>query len=217
LLVPAAVPHIKAGEGRPRVVVLTVAAVLVIAGSLHALDASLDRAEQAAAEARRHIEAVAGLLLDGEPAAGSSLLDVLGDGGPLDGRLTVDGVAEMLSTGWRADEPVDPEGEDAEIDESARGILRMAVEAGAAGTPCTPVERSLTVLTADYPDGLVLRPSEPVAVRLRFTDDLGIGRRIERVDGPVLIRFPDAATGEVRVSPVGPITALEVCAPAGEG
>ncbi len=50
LLVPAAVPHIRAGEGRPRVVVLSVAAVLVIAGSFHALDASLDGAEQAAAE-----------------------------------------------------------------------------------------------------------------------------------------------------------------------
>ncbi len=40
------------GKGR-RVVVLSVAAVLVIAGSLHALDASLDAAEQTAAEARR--------------------------------------------------------------------------------------------------------------------------------------------------------------------
>ncbi len=115
LLVPAAVPHIRAGEGRPRVVVLSVAAVLVIAGSFHALDASLDGAEQAAAESRRHIEAVAELLLDGEPACGSSLLDVSGDGAT--GRLTVDGVAGMLAAGWRADEPVDAEDEDVEIDE----------------------------------------------------------------------------------------------------
>ena len=146
LLVPAAVPHIRAGQGTARVVVLSVAAVLVIAGSLHALDASLDAAEQTAAEARRHIGAVAGLvgepsrhvLLDGEPAAGTSLLDVPGDGGPLDGRLTVDGVAEMLSTGWRPDEPVDPEGEDAEIDENARGVLRMAVEPGSGGCRLCP-------------------------------------------------------------------------------
>jgi hypothetical protein len=217
LLIPAAVPHITAGEGRPRVVVLSVAAVLVIAGSFHALDASLDAAEQTTAESRRHIEAVGELLLNGEPAVGSSLLDVPGDGGPMDGRLTVDGVAGMLAAGWPADELVDGEAEDTEIDENARGTLRMAVEPGPAGAACTAVERSLAVLTADYPDGLVLHPSEPVAVRLRFTDDLGIGRRVHRVDGTVLIRYPDAANGEVRVSPVGPLTALEVCAPAGEG
>jgi hypothetical protein len=217
LLVPAAVPHITAGEGTPRVVVLSVAAVLVIAGSFHTLDASLDAAEQTTTESRRHIEAVAELLLNGEPAVGSSLLDVPGDGGPMDGRLTVDGVAGMLAAGWPADELVDGEDEDTEIDENARGTLRMAVEPGAAGAACTPMERSLTVATAEYPDGLVLRPSEPVAVRLRFTDDLGIGRRVERVAGTVLIRYPDAAPGEVRVSPVGPFTALEVCTPAGEG
>ena len=207
----------RPAKGRLRVVVLSVAAVLVIAGSFHALDASLDGAEQTAAESRRHIEAVAELLLDGEPAIGSSLLDVSGDGGALDGRLTVEEVAGMLAAGWRADELIDGDDEDAEIDENARGILRMAIEPGATGTACAPVERGLAVLTADYPDGLVLRPSEPVAVRLRYTDDLGIGRRIERVDGPVLIRFPDASTGELKVSPVGPFTALEVCAPAGEG
>ncbi len=214
LLVPAAVPHMRAGEGTPRVVVLSVAAVLVIAGSLHALDTSLDVAEQAAAESRRHIEAVAGLLLDGEPAVGSSLLDV---SGALDGRLTVDGVAGMLAAGWRVDEPVDSEDEDLEIDEKGRGVLRMAVEPAAAGTACVPVEQSLTVATSDYPDGLVLSTSEPVTVRLRHTDDLGVGRRIHRVDDPVLIRYPDAATGELRVSPVGPITFLELCAPAGVG
>ena len=66
--------------------------------------------------------------------------------------------------------------------------------------------------TTDYPDGLVLRPAEPVAVRLLFTDDERLGRRIVAVDGPTLIRFPDAVTGEVRVSPVR-IGSVEVCTP----
>jgi hypothetical protein len=215
LLVPATVPNLRVGVGTPRVVVLSVAAILVVAGSLHALDASLDRAEQIAAESRRHIDAVAGLVLDGEPALGSSLLDVPGDGGPLDGRLTVDAVAGMLAEGWRPDATAE-EG-DIETDENARGVLRIGAAPGVVGAGCTPVDQGLTVSTVDHPDGLVLTSPEPVAVRLRFTDDLGAGRRIQRVDGPVLIRFPDAATGEVRISPVGPLTTLEACAPAGEG
>jgi hypothetical protein len=123
----------------------------------------------------------------------------------------------MLAGGWRPDDPDDLGGEAAEIDEDARGILRMAVEPGAEPAACVPVERTLTIATADYPVGLVLSPAEPVAVRIRFTDDFGVGRRILRVDGPVLIRYPDDVTGELRVSPVGPFTALEVCMPEGDG
>ena len=51
LLVPAVVPHIRVGAGRPRVVVLSVVAILVVVGSLNSLIESLDQAEQAAAEA----------------------------------------------------------------------------------------------------------------------------------------------------------------------
>jgi hypothetical protein len=212
LLVPATVPNLRVGEGAPRVVVVSAAAILVVAGSLHALDASLDRVEQIAAEARRHVDAVADLVLDGEPAVGSSDLDVPGDGGPTDGRLTVDAVAGMLAGGWQPEATADDD--DIETDENARGVLRIGAAPGIVDDGCTPVDESLTVSTVDYPDGLVLRPSEPVAVRIRFTDDFGVGRRIQRVDGPVLIRFPDGVTGEVRISPVGPLTGLEACSPA---
>ena len=215
LLVPAAVPHIRAGEGTPRVVVLSVAAILVIAGSLHALDASLDGAEQAAAEARRHIEEVADLVVAGEPRVAASPLASSRLGYSSDGALTVDQAAALVAAGGLGEDALGTESADIEAQELARGVLRMGVEPGAAGPVCAQVGERLNVATLDYPEGLVLVPDEPVVVRLRFTDDFGVGRRIQLVDGPVLIRFPDELEGELTINPVGPVTALEACAHSG--
>ncbi len=194
LLVPAVLPHVGVGEGSPRVIVLSVVAILVVAGSLNALVASLDRVELAATTARQHLSAVAGLIMDGEPAIGSSRLDLPASGEVPHEGLTVDGVTQMLAEGWIPDEPSGAEDDVDESAEIARGILRMSIEPGTAGPSCVPVDRSLTVSTTDYPNGMVLHPAEPVAVRLRFTDDQGIGRRVLESTGQPSSDSPTAST-----------------------
>jgi hypothetical protein len=217
LLVPAVVPHIRVGVGRPRVVVLSVTAILVVVGSLNSLIETLDRTEQAASEARRHIGAVADLLADGEPHVETSPLAFARLGYGSDGVLTVGRVADLVSAGAIPGAAAATAATDTESDELARGVLRMGVEPGVAGPDCVPVSESLAITTVDYPEGLVLVPDEPVVVRLRFTGDQATGRRVLDVGESTLIRFPEGIDGEVTVNPVGSVTALQACRPRGGG
>jgi hypothetical protein len=93
----------------------------------------------------------------------------------------------------------------------------MGVEPGVAGPVCVPVSALLATTTTDHPEGLVLVPDEPVVVRLRFTDDHGVGRRVVDIGESTLIRFPEGIDGEVTVNPVGSVTGLQACRPRGGG
>ena len=209
LLVPAVVPHLRLSRNAGLRWIAVGLGVLIVAGNVVQLRNGLAYRESLTSEVRRRVHAVGVLVAAGEPAVEASSLFPDRAHGPKS--FTVASVNQfMRSEGWAPDPA-----EVAAYEQTARGLMRMAIVPGSAGRSCQQVAKgdTLSVRTTGYPT-IGLRVGAPTTVDISYVDRYGSGERTVELTEDHVISYPEDASALVvfRVTDGAP---LQICRPGG--